>query len=310
MKTAKRILTVALALMLIFALAAPSFAMVSANQPASGGASNYIQSTSTTYQMSGTFTVHLNIYSGQDAGYGTINSTYDITMGSAGVTKYYTVKDVLDAAAASSSGTNLSFTTSTNDYHDYYLQGVSNSNVGFNHLFEARSLKYNYVTYYCGWMFRINGMLPYYYPSGSSTPKACLISDAYVTADDTIDLYFANVYTQSLATKVRKVVYVTPASGSSYLQLLEAECYVPSGQTDWTLTAWAPVASQTVSIKVDGANQSVTTDANGVFTCSVSSGTHTFRFNTTTTQYSYKVGSTTYYYQVPAIVGMYSKISF
>ncbi len=309
MKTAKRILTVALALMLIFALAAPSFAIVSANQPVSGGASNYIQSTSTTYQMSGTFTVHLNIYSGQDSGYGTINSTYDITMGSANaVDQLYTVEDVLTAAASQNS--NLTFNISSNAYHDSWLQGVRDSNVGYNHLFEARSLKYNSVTYYCGWMFRINGMLPYYYPTGSTISEACLISNAFVTADDTVDLYFANVYTQAIATKVRKVVYVTPDQGTPYLQLLEAECYVPSGQSDWTLSSWSPVANETVSIKVDGVNQnSITTGSNGEFTCNVSSGTHTFRFNTTTLQYSYKKSGTTYYYQVPAIAGMLSKIT-
>lgn len=308
MSKMRKLITLLLALTMVFACAVPSFATVAANQPVSGGMSKYVQGSDSTYYVSGTFTVHLNIYSGQDSGYGTINSTYDVAMGSSdAVDELYTVEDVLDAAAASNN--NLTFSISSNTYHQSWLQGIKDSNVGYNHLFEAKSLKYNSTTYYCGWKFRINGMLPYYTPS-SGTAEGCLISNAYVTPGDTVDLYFANVYNQTIATKVRKVVYVTPENESPYLQLLEAECYVPSGQTDWTLTNWAPVASQNVSIKVDGVNQTVATDNNGAFTCSVSSGTHTFRFNTTTLQYSYKVGTKTYYYQVPAIVGMYSKITF
>ena len=82
MSKMRKLITLLLALTMVFACAVPSFATVAANQPVSGGMSKYVQGSDSTYYVSGTFTVHLNIYSGQDSGYGTINSTYDVAMGS------------------------------------------------------------------------------------------------------------------------------------------------------------------------------------------------------------------------------------
>ena len=163
MKTAKRILTVALALMLIFAMSAPSFAMVSANQPSVNGVPYYIQGSDSDYQMSGTFTVYLNIYSGIYDSTGPIDVVLPVTMGtSTGTNQLYTVSDVL--AAAATQYTNMVFDTSTPDplgVHADYLYAIKDTTISNNVWFETLPLHCNQsqYPYYCGWMFRINGLI-------------------------------------------------------------------------------------------------------------------------------------------------------
>ena len=305
MKTAKRILTVALALMLIFALAAPSFALQTTGYvPAENIVAKYTQLADSNYEMDGTFTVYLSIYSGIYDGVGPIDRTVAVTMGSTGATDAkYTVYDVLNAAE--SQYTFLDFDTTTpNAYHQSWLQGVKDTTVSSSTVFSALPLKYNNgSTCYCGWMFRINGMLPYKY---GSTNTACLITDAYVTANDVVDLYYSNVYIQSIATKVRYVAYLGTDSGVSTFQVLQSECYMGLNDTEWTVGNWTKVANNNyVKIKIDGTVQTIATDADGKFTLSGLSGTHTFQFNTTTRSFKLAYDDTITY-KVCNTAGMYS----
>ena len=314
MKTAKRILTVALALMLIFAMAAPSFALLTTGYiPVENGNSYYVQGADSLYEMDGEFTVYLSISGGKRASAGPINRIYEVTMGTPNaIDQKYTVYDVFTAAQAQHS--NLYLNTSTpNQYHQSWLQGVKDTSVAYSTWFEAEALKLNGTTYYCGWMFRINGMLPYYTHTvnNNSVTEACLITDAYVTAGDTIDLYYSNVYTQAVATKVRAVVYMGTSGNTSSFKLLEAQCYVPSGQTNWTLTSWSPVANaNSIKVKIDGSSKTISTDSYGVFTrTNLSTGSHSIQFKTTTEAYSFVENNITYTYEVPYIVGMYSEFT-
>ena len=318
MKTAKRILTVALALMLIFALAAPSFALQTTGYvPVLNGAPYYIQGADSLYEMDGTFTVYLSMYTGIYDGVGPVDTVVPVTMGSTGATDVkYTVAQVLAAAQSQYSG--VVFDTSTPDpthYHSSYLYGVeitaSNVTVSYN----ALPLKYNNNYYYCGWMFRINGMIPFYTHTvdGESVTEGCLISDAYVTANDVIDLYYDNMYTQSLATKAYTVKYVGKTLGTPTFQVLGTESYVNSSGENWTVTNWAKVTNSTMTVKIDGVSYSVTTDSNGKFTkTGLSSGTHTIQIQSASysTAFSYTDGdNVSHSYKVPAYVGMYSRFS-
>ena len=90
MKNAKRILTLALALMLIFAITASSFAL-------SSTAGSFIQSGPTT--VNGEFVVTLSIQSDKVDSTGPISRLYyTVDMGQAGISDQYTVSDVLNAA--------------------------------------------------------------------------------------------------------------------------------------------------------------------------------------------------------------------
>ena len=323
MKTAKRILTVALALMLIFALAAPSFAMVSANQPTNSGDSYYEQTTLSDYYVNGQITVHLHVTTFKYPAAGPIDQVYDVTVGTAGATnQLITVKDVLEKADLDNS--NLSFTIQTAynaryATYDSTLTGVQDSQVAPSTWFDGAILYKGSTPYACGYMFRINGMIPYFTHTdiyNVTTTEGCKINDAYVTANDTIDFYYTNVYTQALATRVRYVRLVSstydPVSNkySATFQLLEAQCYKPSNQLDWVLTQWTPITGTQVRIYIDGSNTKITTDAQGMFTrTNLAAGSHSFKFKLQTDTYT-TTSNGSIEYEVPYLVGMYSVYSF
>ena len=308
MKTTRRIITIALALALIFAFAAPSFALqTSGYVPTENGAAKYTQLADSYYEQNGTFTVYLSIYSGTNNGVGPIDRTVAVTMGSSDATgEKYSIYDVFNAAK--SQYTYLDFDTTTpNQYHQSWLQGVKDTGVNSNTWFTAEALKYSGTTYYCGWMFRINGMIPYKYGNSNT---ACLITDAYVTAGDTVDLYFSNVYTQALSTKVFSVVCTGTDNGVSTFQVLYSDCYVPSGQYDWTVTTWNLLADVDVDIRIDGTVESISIDEDGEFTLTGLSGSHSFQFDPLSIPYYYTQNNVNYYYYVPYYAGMYSVYNF
>jgi hypothetical protein len=317
MKTTKKILTLVLALALIFALTAPSFAIVSGNQPIAGDDSYYVQTNTSDYYQSGQFTVYLSINSGKKGNSGPISRVYEVTMGSANaVDQLYTVEDVLTAAHAQNS--NLIFSISSDTLPNYNnepydtLTGVADWQVAYFVSFDGALLKYGGSSYACGWKFRINGMLPYYtHYNNNNVPKTegCYISNAYVTADDVIDLYYANVHSGAVVTKVRKIVYETPENADPYFQLLEADCSWDGIAThDWVPSQWAPVESGTISIKYDGTSATIQPGTDGKFSFSVTPGTHTFKVVTEMASYTYGNNNTTYL--VPSVAGMYSVIDF
>ena len=198
MKTAKRILTVALALMLIFALAAPSFAMSTS--------ASYVQNAlSNAPTETGVFNVNLSILS-----YSMGNSRIErynlpVNVGTAGITDTYFVSDVLDAAQ-----TQYSWLTFYSDIYTVltgdssYVYGVKDTSVS--------TTVFGRVPGYSGthgWMFRINNRFPLLHqsdrPAGYNTstmgPLGATIDEAYVTANQTVTLYYATTQSDSGCTR-------------------------------------------------------------------------------------------------------------
>ena len=316
-KTTKKIITLVLALALIFALCAPAFAKVPANQPSYNGVPYYIQGADSDYEMDGIFHVYLNIYSGIYDGNGPIDTVLDVTMGSANaVDQKYTVSQVLTAAHSQYPAYSFDVQSPYLN-HESWMQGITYTNQGVSYTYEALPLHYSNILFPCGWMFRINGMIPFYIPSGENDPIGCLITDAYVTADDAIDLYYDNIYTQQLATKVYTCLYLGMDDEDATFCLLGSECYVPYGSSNWTVSNWAKVVTgnnTTIAIKVDGQLYNVSTSAQGIFYIpELSSGQHSIQVVSipyALPGFTYTDGNNvTHNYQVPAIVGMYSRFS-
>ena len=333
MKTAKRILTVALALMLICALAAPSFAVTPNSMYANGASSYYIQGSSSSYEVTQPITVSLYINSGiyqktSSLTYTPLDNLYTVTLTPSG-SQAFTVADVL--AAVHNTYTNICFDTSTPDpfnYHQNYLYGVRDtatldpSDPTF--WYDARPLYYTTETYYCGWMFRINGNIPAYtsVENGITRIKGYAISNSYVSNGDVIHLYYCNIFNRNYATKPRAFIYDTNDTNctcsyddvnevySVTVRALQCECYKDYNDNDWNLENWGPVASKSFDVLVDGVSQSTQTNANGYCTITVDAlGTHTIQQVTTTK--AFKVNANTNFpkWKVPKELGLYCTIS-
>ena len=312
MKTMKRFLTALLFLTLILATAAPSFAVTPNSMPANGYDSFYIQGNASSYAVSGQFTVYLSINSGtyqatSSVDIGPIDTVLAVIMGTeSSPYTTYTVMDVL--TAAQTQHPNLYFDMTTSDptgYHPIWVHGVKDTTIDSSFWFEDRVLYYTTNTYYVGWMFRINGNLPY-----NTASQCCLMSEAYVSPGDVINLYYCNIYNRNFATKPRAAVlssyYYDNALGgySASLQALQTECYM--GTTDWVLEPWASLANKSLDVYVDGVLCVITTDSMGFFTLTgLSGGTHSVQFVTTTK--SFKVNSNLNFpkYKVPKDLGLY-----
>ncbi len=303
---AKKIVSLVLAMMLVFALALPSFAIVSGNQPTyPNGASYYVQANNSDYYVNGQITVHLHVVTYKYPVNTFVDRVYNVTVGTANATnQLITVADVLTKLEQDNVGIGFSILYPNNQY---LLNGVHDTLNQANDWYYGAILYKGSTAHACNYMFRINGMLPYYYPSGSTTPIGCLISDAYVTDGDTIDLYYANAYKQNLATGVE---FIRQVSNKTF-QILYSKCYYtnPNNSNDWNPTAWTlPYVSEYVDIFVDGVSITVYVDGNGQFTLnSLSTGTHSFMTDSMLfTQFSTTPNGSTKYY-VPLCATMYSE---
>ncbi|MCR4963736.1 MAG: hypothetical protein K6B40_07650 [Firmicutes bacterium] len=329
MKLFKKILTVLLAAAMAFAIASPCFAVTPDSMYENGGDSYYIQNAASSYAVSGQISVYLYIYSGTyDVSASVTKSAIDtvipVTLGtSTSPSTSYTVADVLLAAQQQQSV--VSFDTTTPDpsgVHTIWMHAVKSTAVDPNFWFEALPLYYTTGTYYCGWMFRINGNMPCYTyfddDSNSWKIEGYDINHAYVSNGDVINLYYSNVLNRSFATKPRAFLYDTndsnctsvyDSTNQNYavtLQALQCECYTNSYLVPWTLEQWAPLANKSLDVIVDGSQQTTSTDANGYCTVTVgSTGTHTIKF--VTTRKAYKVNQNLNFpkYNVPKELGLY-----
>ena len=316
MKTAKRILTVALALMLIFALAAPSFAIVPANQPTyPNGASYYVQTSDSDYYVDGEITVHLHVLTYKNGG-NYIDRSYDVTVGDENETdQLITVKDVLDQADLDNSDIAFHYTSpfiGKQGIYEYVLDGVQNTST--NAWYNGAILYKGSTAYACNYMFRINGMLPFYSYYDEVEEEwvsvGCLICDAYVTEGDNIDVYYANAYQQSWATGVE---YVRRIPNSNTFQIIYSKCYYinpsPDVTSDWIPTPWMlPYADEYADIYIDGVLTTVYVDEDGQFTLNnLSAGTHSFMTDSSLfTKYATTPNGNTKY-DVPLCASLYSK---
>ena len=305
MSKMKKLITLVLALAVVFASAVPSFAFTANSIPVAGGDSYYIQGTASNYAVTNPITVHVYINSGtyqysSTVDYGPIDSVYDVTLTPTQSTTY-TVEDVL--AALSNDNTNtIALDMSTPDptqTHQSWLHGVKDTSINSSFWFDARQLYYTTGTYYCGWMFRINGNIPAYTTIVNNVEKVIgyEIADAYVSDGDVINLYYCNIYNRNFATKpIALILNSTPvATGTTYsatFKAMQCECWANLGETEWHLEPWALYANKSFDVLVDGVSVgSVTTDSSGCFTITgLSSVDHTIRVETISTK-AFKVNS-------------------
>ena len=312
----KKLITLLLALTMVFACAVPSFATV---VPTENSASSYVQGAASNYEQDGTFVVYLDIYSGIYDSEGPINTVYTVTMGTETATSAtYTVADVLTQAHAQNS--NLSFNVLIPySGHDSWLQSVTDTSVSTTS-FEAMPLYYTTNTYYCAWMYRINGYIPYFThtnTSGQTVTEGCTITDAYVTPGDVVNLYYCNAYNRNFATKPRAVVMESSSfdtnseTYSATLQVLQCELWLDDiNDTEWTIADWSALANKTLNILIDGVSTSITTDDYGKFTIDgLSSGDHTAQFVTTTKAYKVYSNLSNPKYKVAKELGLYCRFN-
>ena len=301
MSKMRKLITLLLALTLIFASVVPVMA-VTVDTPG-------YTSTSATV-INGVFHVKLNIQ-----GYATYKNNIlngpiqrfylDVTMGSANGSKSYTVKDVLEAAATQYSSI-LDFDINSDNDHSSYLHGIED--VATSKWYVSGAMKNidlpNKPTYYCGWMFRINGQIPML-----DSTNGALINQAYIKQNDVIDVYYANPYNQNYSTKFTQVIYDTTASS---FRLLYSDLYIPTGSSNWTITSFAPVESEDISIVLDGVllTDDFSTDEDGYFTIDgITSGSHTIKVVVNQYNLFRDVTDTSLYYYVPAFLNTYAVLS-
>ncbi len=300
----KKVLAVVLALVMILACTGSAFAVVY------GSPGSYVQGSGTS--ISGTFNVKLNIqgykiHSGSNTTTGPIEEFYlNVSMGATGVSKVYTVKDVLDAAAIQYSSI-LEFDINSDDDHSSYLHGIKD--VDSSTWFVSGAMKNGTSTYYTGWMFRINGQIPMI-----NTTKAALINEAYISQNDVIDVYYANTYDQSYATAFTQIIYDgLTDSGARRFRLLYTECYVSGGgYYNWVISQYDKAANLPITVVIDGQSFSVTTNNNGRFNVSgLSTGvTHTMEIRVNAYNIFTDPIDSTITYSVPDVLNTYSTFVF
>lgn len=297
----KKLITLLLALTMVFACAVQSFAVTANSIPVVGGDSYYLQGSASSYAVTDAITVHVYINSGtyqpsSSVNYGPIDDEYDVTLTPTQSTTY-TVEDVLSALNLDTTNT-LQFDMSTpdpNGAHQSWLHGIKDSSINSSFWFDARTLYYTKKPHYCGWMFRINGNIPAYTETINGVEKVMgyEIADAYVSDGDVINLYYCNTYNRSIATKPISLVLCSEptfdesaGTYSATFKAMQCECYTPLGGTEWTLEPWSLYANKTFTIYIDDVSSgSVTSDASGCFTVTgLSAGNHTIRIATVSTQ--------------------------
>ncbi|MBR4172680.1 MAG: hypothetical protein IKR48_13600 [Kiritimatiellae bacterium] len=262
MKTAKRILTVALALMLIFAMAAPSFAL-------SSTAGSYIQSGTIT--ENGEFVVTLSIQSDKVNSTGPISRLYyTVEMGTDGISKAYTVSDVLNAAQTQYDWLTFYSSSNTPLHVDYFVYGVNDSDVSTTEMFTPVNVSLNGSTAYCGWMFRVNGMIP----MASDGITGLLMNQTYIKGGDHIDLYYASIDADSAT--VSTVLEAVAQSGNTVYFIVYGSSVTDEGVNGWDVSNYSFYANKSIQYKFDGTTYTTTTNQYGIFSVNnVTAGTHT-----------------------------------
>lgn len=225
MKTTKKIITLVLALALIFALAAPSFAVF-------GNTACYEQNAlDNVPTITGTFTVYLTFIS--ETRNGSYIGRYDLPvyMGASGVTDEYYVRDVLLAAQSQYSDW---LTLYGNAYT--VLTGSSTALVGVKDSDVSSTTIFGPVLSYSGrngWMFRIDNKFPLLDPADWPTdpdhpendyteedgPLGATIEQAYVQPNQHITFYFAEASSSSSATTYMKITSLNYNSNTKKLTI-------------------------------------------------------------------------------------------
>ena len=282
----KKLITLLLALTMVFACAVPVMAdeqTITHQDPTLEQPVSSAHPTET-----GTFTVYLSVGSyslyGGSTNYVIERQYYPVTMGADGVTDKYYVSDVLANAISQYPWLSLYYYTGTiisgTPPYVYQLSDTSVfNNYKFGHL--GTTSDYN------GWMFRINGQFRLInsseIPAGNSAPYGASITQAYVNAGDRIDLVLCNANNDAYSTHWTLIDNITYTNNVLNFYIVSSDSYYDSNN-DWQIGNYETADNFSCTVYVDGVAHTITTDANGkgsiTFTGTnvLSAGTHKIYF--------------------------------
>jgi hypothetical protein len=268
----KRILSIALALVLVFS----AFGGAALALPGDPAASYTQVPLASAPGVPGQFTVDLSIDTPAisiGGSYFDVNSI-PVILGNASIEEpqVYYVVDVLVAAEQQYSQLEFfEYGTTPLSTRSSYMDNMSITSGGTTYNFAS---DYGY-SYYNGWMFRVNDKFTMLnaadYPAGwdptTDGPVGAAINQAYVENGVTVDLYFANADQTTTATQYERFESASYSGSTLTAQITTSVAYNDlSNNYWWTVTNFAPLASTTVSVYIDGntANTyTLTTDSSG-----------------------------------------------
>ncbi len=262
----KKAIAVLMAMLMVFAMSTTAFA-------AASDSAKYTQvAIANAPTVTGEFTVYLSISSNKVNGSYINDYKIPVTMGTAGVTKTYFVKDVILAAMNQASFPYAFKAQSSGEVVDFngnssYVCGIASDKTSSATIY-APVTSYNY---YNGWMFRIDDRYPVLnsadWPSGWTTDKGpcgASVEQAYVRAGQTISFYFSDTISADNATrflKIKSKAY-TAATSKLTINLDASYSYYRNSDWYWMINDFANVpASNTMTIEINGTSYEATTSS-------------------------------------------------
>jgi hypothetical protein len=239
-KTMRKALTLALAVMLVFALSVPAFAtdyFTTTN-------ASYLQGSEGSYATSTTIYVNLVVESRQISGNNLYRTVSNIALNPGGTPKTFDVRDALLAVQ----GTNgLTFNDSSGnpiDSSDDYVYSITDTDPNPDRTYAPTS-----PTAWNGWMFRIDGQFPLLSAGWGSS-----ISTAYLTNGDTIHFYHEDMDDGGSGAYYAKITSVS--NDGDYLTAnVKASSTYYEDDYDWVINNFTNYQGVTVQVL----------DANGNF---------------------------------------------
>ena len=295
----KKLITLLLALTMVFASAVPVMAL---------------SNTSATYQqdkiadapsVEGQFTVTLSIHGDIVDNDGPIERhDYIVNMGAVNAEDVYFVSDVLEAAETQFSW--LSFNYAHHGFDPQplnYVNAVYDSGVSTIDFAPITDFSYpmTLMNYRNGWMFRVNKQYPILHPddvplgwdeSVSGKPGAS-IKQAYIQANDHIDLYFANTYDNPNSTRTVILEEFSRTDDSITIKGWNSRSFYNSNDK-WIIYDYSAIPSNsgTFTFKVDGVSVTKSFGIGGKVTFDdLEPGTHTIELMPTYTTYNYTINN-------------------
>lgn len=290
----KKLITLLLALTMVFACAVPSFALSDLNS------SDTQDALSAATASPSSMTVYLSVQSDRINGYYINRGYYTVNMTSSDYSRsdgVCVVGDVLRKAATTYSWLNF-FDSSYNVLPNGptgYVFAISDTSVNYGStIFDASTSASTRL----GWMYRVNRKYQLLdssdYPEGydvsTSGPCGAALETTIVESGDKIDLYYADAYSSSSCTKK---TYIEPVykSGKYGIRVYASYIwfdthangdflYIDTTSKTATIHQYALVKNTSFSVTVDGTTTTYTTDSSGIFYPSgltSGSGSHTIK---------------------------------
>lgn len=266
-KTMSKVLMLALAVMLVFAMSSPALAQdyfTTTN-------ASYIQGTAPTYSSA----IHVNLVVESR----TINNSYiyktisNVALTPSGGGQSFYVRDVL-LAVQSDSSNYLTFKDSSGNT----LTSSANYFYSVVDTLPNPDVTYGPTSRYAmdGWMFRINGQFPLERAGWGAS-----IATAYVTDGDSINIYHDDASGPSVCADFAKITSVTDNGSNTLTVNVKAsyQYYGPAPNYTWYINDFTNYQGVTVNVYDENGNYvtSGTTNSSGNVTLTVGSfGAHTY----------------------------------